>query len=58
MGLPDFDSRSAVGATSKQRGPNYKFGENTGCFLYDASPSAGTSKASQACAARYLIVTE
>jgi len=26
----------------------YHFGENTGCFLYDAKPSAGTSTASQA----------
>ena len=29
-------------------GVYYKFAENTGCFLYDAKPSAGTSKASQA----------
>ncbi len=26
----------------------YKFGDSTGCFLYPAAPSAGTSKASQA----------
>ena len=29
-------------------GVSYQFGDHTGCFLYDAGDTAGTSKASQA----------
>lgn len=35
-------------AEVRPNGAVYQFGKKTGCFLYDAAPSAGTSTASQA----------